>query len=237
MKVFAHRGASGNYPENTKSAIKAALEIEVDGIEVDLHSAKDAYVIIHDSWLDRTTNGQGKVSNYTLKQLKALDAGMGEQIPSLQELINWNNNQTLLNIELKHTFDLTKLVEDIKNNLQKGKISQGNLIISSYDHHQLRFIKQQLPWIKIGALTSSIPLEYAKFAHTLNAFSIHLDKDFINQDFVSDAHKRGLKVYAYTLDKVDDIKAMLTLGVDGIFTNYPATTKGIIQDLTNQPVK
>lgn len=233
MKVFAHRGASGNYPENTKIAIKAALDIEVDGIEVDLHSAKDAYVIIHDSWLDRTTNGQGKVGTYTLDQLKALDAGMGEQIPSLQELINWNNNQTLLNIELKHTFDLTELVEHIKNNLENGKISLENLIISSYDHHQLKFIKQHLPTLKIGALTSSIPLEYAKFAHILNAYSIHIDKDFINQDFVSDAHQRGLKVYAYTLDKVEDIKAMLALGVDGIFTNYPATTKSIIQDLTN----
>jgi len=233
MKVFAHRGASGNYPENTKSAINAALDIEVDGIEVDLQSAKDAYVIIHDSWLDRTTNGQGKVSTYTLSQLKELDAGSGEKIPSLQDLIDWNNNQTLLNIELKHTFELTRLVENIQNNLSNRKISKENLIISSYDHHQLKFMKQQLPWLKIGALTSSIPLEYAKFAQELNAFSVHIDKDFINQDFVFDAHQRGLKVYAYTLDKIEDIKAMLALGVNGIFTNYPATTKGIIQDLTN----
>jgi len=233
MKVFAHRGASGNYPENTKSAINAALDIEVDGIEVDLQSAKDAYVIIHDSWLDRTTNGQGKVSTYTLSQLKELDAGSGEKIPSLQDLIDWNNNQTLLNIELKHTFELTRLVENIQNNLSNRTISKENLIISSYDHHQLKFMKQQLPWLKIGALTSSIPLEYAKFAQELNAFSVHIDKDFINQDFVSDAHQRGLKVYAYTLDKIEDIKAMLALGVNGIFTNYPATTKGIIQDLTN----
>jgi glycerophosphoryl diester phosphodiesterase len=233
MKVFAHRGASGNYPENTLSAIKAALEIEVDGIEVDLQSAKDTYVVIHDSWLDRTTNGQGKVGDYELSQLKKLDAGSGEKIPSLQDLFDCNNNATLLNIELKHTFDLTKLVENIKSNLENGKVSKENLIISSYDHHQLQFIKQQLPWLKIGALTSSIPLEYAKFAQALNAYSIHIDKDFINPDFICDAHQRGLKVYAYTVDKVADIKSMFTLGVDGIFTNYPATTKGIIQDLAN----
>ncbi|PAJ76082.1 glycerophosphodiester phosphodiesterase [Pseudoalteromonas sp. NBT06-2] len=232
MKVFAHRGASGNYPENTQSAINAALDIEVDGIEVDLQSAKDAYVIIHDSWLDRTTNGRGKVSNYTMSQLKKFDAGSGERIPSLENLIDWNNNQTLLNIELKHTFELINLIEDIKNYLSNGKISQENLIISSYDHHQLKFIKQQLPWLKIGALTSSIPIEYAKFAQELNAFSIHIDKDFINQAFVSDAHQRGLKVYAYTLDKIEDIELMLALGVDGIFTNFPATTKSMLQNMT-----
>jgi len=233
MKVFAHRGASGNYPENTLSAIKAALDIEVDGIEVDLQSAKDTYVVIHDSWLDRTTNGQGKVSDYYLSQLKKLDAGTGERIPSLQDLFDCNNNQTLLNIELKHTFEITQLVENIKNNVINSKISAENLIISSYDHHQLQFIKQQLPWLKIGALTSSIPLTYAKFAQELNAYSIHIDKDFINHDFICDAHQRGLKVYAYTVDKVEDIKSMLALGVDGIFTNYPATTKGIIQDLSH----
>jgi len=233
MKVFAHRGASGNYPENTKSAIKAALDIEVNGIEVDLQSAKDAYVIIHDSWLDRTTNGQGKVSNYTLAQLKSLDAGQGEQIPSLQDLFNWNNHQTLLNIELKHTFELMELVNTINYNLYNGKISKENLLISSYDHHQLKFMKQELPWLKIGALTSSIPLDYAKFAQDLNAFSIHIDKDFINQNFVNDAHQKGLKVYAYTVDKIEDIKLMFELGVNGIFTNFPATTKSIINDLAN----
>jgi len=233
MKVFAHRGASGNYPENTKSAIKAALDIEVNGIEVDLQSAKDAYVVIHDSWLDRTTNGQGKVSNYTLAQLKSLDAGQGEQIPSLQDLFSWNNHQTLLNIELKHTFELAKLVSTINYNLSNGKISKENLLISSYDHHQLKFMKHELSWLKIGALTSSIPLDYAKFAQDLNAFSIHIDKDFINQNFVNDAHQRGLKVYAYTVDKIEDIKLMYELGVNGIFTNFPATTKSIINDLTN----
>ena len=67
-------------------------------------------------------------------------------------------------------------------------------------------MKQELSWLKIGALTSSIPLDYAKFAQDLNAFSIHIDKDFINQNFVKDAHQRGLKVYAYTVDKIEDIK-------------------------------
>ncbi|HBW97145.1 MAG TPA: glycerophosphodiester phosphodiesterase, partial [Pseudoalteromonas sp.] len=90
MKIFAHRGASGNYPENTKSAILEALNVGVDGIEVDIQSALDDYMLIHDSWLDRTTSGHGKVSDFTAQQLSLLDAGNGEQIPTLQQLLDWN---------------------------------------------------------------------------------------------------------------------------------------------------
>ncbi|SFC45496.1 glycerophosphodiester phosphodiesterase [Pseudoalteromonas denitrificans] len=231
MKIFAHRGASGNFPENTHSAINGALDVEVDGIEVDLQSAKDDYVIIHDSWLDRTTNGQGKVSDYFLSQLKEFDAGNGEKIPNLQDLFNWVGTKAIINIELKHTTCLKQLKLNLEKNLAQGNISKQKMIISSYDHHQLKWIKQQLPWLRIGALTSSIPINYAQFAQELNAFSIHIDMNFINNEFVLDAKKRGLKVYCYTVDKYEDIKRMHTLKVDGIFTNYPANTKNILQQL------
>lgn len=84
MKVFAHRGASGDFPENTKSAILEALKVGVDGIEVDIQSSFDDYMVIHDSWLDRTTSGKGRVSNFTAHELSKLDAGNGEKIPTLQ---------------------------------------------------------------------------------------------------------------------------------------------------------
>lgn len=117
MKIFAHRGASGNHPENTLKAIQAALEIGVDGIEVDVQSCLDDYVIIHDSWLDRTTNGVGKVHHTNLASIKTLDAGLGQSVPTLQELLQLNNNQTLLNLELKHTFELNKLVKILDLNI------------------------------------------------------------------------------------------------------------------------
>ena len=82
MKVFAHRGASGHFPENTQSAIMAALQIGVDGIEVDVQSALDDYMIIHDTWLDRTTNGVGKVCNFTAVHIMQLNAGNGEKVPN-----------------------------------------------------------------------------------------------------------------------------------------------------------
>jgi glycerophosphoryl diester phosphodiesterase len=233
MKIFAHRGASGHFPENTRSAILEALKIGVDGIEVDIQSALDDYMLIHDSWLDRTTSGFGKVNEFNASQIAKLDAGNGEQVPTLQQLLNWNNNQTLLNLELKHAFELEKFTIQIESNISAGKISQANILVSSFDHHQLRWLKNRLPWLKIGALTSSMPITYAKFADDLNAFSVHVDKNFVNKAFVDDAKKRGLKIYAYTVDKKQDIALMLKYGIDGVFTNYPAQTKAYLLSLQN----
>lgn len=231
MKIFAHRGASGSYPENTQSAIKAAVDILVDGIEVDVQSCLDDYMIIHDTWLDRTTSGRGKVNNLTREQIQQFDAGNGEYVPTLSQLLEWVNNSTLINLELKHTFSLDKFVTLIEASVAANKLSRDNLLVSSFDHHQLMWLKQQLPWVKIGALTASIPINYAEFAQRLHAYSIHIDKNFINHEFVADAKKRDLQVYAYTVDKQEDIEQMLRYGVDGIFTNYPCNTKMILNSL------
>ncbi|MGB1293248.1 MAG: glycerophosphodiester phosphodiesterase, partial [Pseudoalteromonas sp.] len=190
MKIFAHRGASGSYPENTQSAIKAAVDILVDGIEVDVQSCLDDYMIIHDTWLDRTTSGRGKVNNLTREQIQQFDAGNGEYVPTLSQLLEWVNNSTLINLELKHTFSLDKFVTLIEASVAANKLSRDNLLVSSFDHHQLMWLKQQLPWVKIGALTASIPINYAEFAQRLHAYSIHIDKNFINHEFVADAKKR-----------------------------------------------
>ena len=179
MKVFAHRGASGTYPENTKSAIIAAVDLAVDGIEIDVQSCLDDYMIIHDTWLDRTTSGRGKVNACTKEHIQQYDAGNGEVVPCLQDAIDWVEDKTLLNLELKHTFSLDKFVEMVESNISIGKISRDNILVSSFDHHQLMWLKQKLPWVKIGALTASIPINYSEFAQKLHAYSIHIDKNFI----------------------------------------------------------
>ena len=110
MQVFAHRGYSAKYPENTMAAFKAALKFNVDGIELDVHETKDgALVVIHDEKVNRTTNGKGYVKDYTLKQIKELDAGSwfnknfkGEKIPTLKEVLQLvKPTGKIVNIELK----------------------------------------------------------------------------------------------------------------------------------------
>ncbi|MCF2857569.1 glycerophosphodiester phosphodiesterase [Pseudoalteromonas sp. SMS1] len=231
IQVFAHRGASGNHPENSLSAISAALDVDVDGIELDVQSCHDDYAIIHDTWLDRTTNGRGMVRDATREMLNALDAGNGEGIPTLQNVFDLIGTNATINLELKHTYSLDKFVQYIENNINAGVIERSQLILSSFDHHQLVWLKQKLPWVKIGALTASIPLNYAEFAQKLHAYSIHMDKNFINHEFVLDAKQRGLQVYAYTVDKQKDIELVLDMGVDGIFSNYPCHAKMAINKL------
>lgn len=228
MQIFAHRGASGNYPENTNSAITAALQAQVDGIELDVQSCADDFVIIHDSWLDRTTNGTGRVVDTPFSEIAKLDAGNGQQVLNLQQVLELIGTQTQINLELKHTFGLDKLVSTLEQNVADGIIEREQLLISSFDHHQLKWLKQNLPWVKIGALTASIPLNYAYFAENLHAYSVHLDKNFINHEFVADAKQRGLKVMTYTVDKQQEIEEMQNLGVDGIFSNYPCFAKMIL---------
>ena len=221
MQIIAHRGASGSYPENTLLAIKQALLAKADGIEIDVFCVENELVVIHDENVSRTTNGTGFLQDFTLRQLQQLDAGSGQQVPTLWQVLQLVNNQTLLNIELKGA----DTAEPLFKLLQKAETELGTepdkLLISSFNHHLLKQIKKQRPDLKIGALTASLHLDYAAFASELGAWSVNCDRGFINQELVQDAHQRGLKVLVYTVNDVTTAKKLRQLGVDGIFCNYP----------------
>ena len=231
MLIFAHRGASGVEPENTLRAIKAALDANVDGIEIDIHEVDNKFFVIHDRWLHRTTTGNGQISHHKYEHLRSLDAGQGETIPTLDEVFSLIRGKCTLNIELKGIDNIELLFSYIDHAIKTSKLVVENILLSSFNHRLLDKIHQQRAEFAIGALTACYPLEYAKFAEQLNAFSVHLDVNFISRHFVEDAHKRGLKVFVYTVDELDDINAMKALGVDGIFSNFPTRAKSHIAHL------
>jgi len=221
MQIFAHRGASGSYPENTLLAIEQALLAKADGIEIDVFCVENELVVIHDEDVSRTTNGTGLLHNFTLQQLQQLDAGSGQQVPTLWQVLQLVNNQALLNIELKGADTAETLVALLKKAETELGTKPDKLLISSFNHHLLKQIQNHRPDLKLGALTASLPLDYAAFASELGAWSVHCDKGFINQQMVQDAHQRGLKVLVYTVNDAVTAKNMQQLGVDGIFCNYP----------------
>ncbi|MGY5796899.1 glycerophosphodiester phosphodiesterase [Rheinheimera faecalis] len=221
MQIIAHRGASGSYPENTLLAIKQALLAKADGIEIDVFCVENQLVVIHDENVSRTTNGTGLLQDFTLKQLQQLDAGSGQQVPTLWQVLQLVNNQTLLNIELKGADTAEPLLELLKKAETQLGTDPDKLLISSFNHHLLQHIKNHRPDLKTGALTASLPLDYAAFASELAAWSVNCDKGFINKEMVQDAHQRGLKVWVYTVNDAVTAKKMQQLGVDGIFCNYP----------------
>ena len=225
MYIFAHRGASGHFPENTLLAIEQALLAKADGIEIDVFCVEGELVVIHDANVSRTTNGKGRLNNFTLAQLQKLDAGQGQHIPTLWQVLQLVNNQCLLNIELKGSDTAAPLLSLlIKAQLELGTDPQL-LLISSFNHQLLMQVKQQRPELKLGALTASLPKDYAQFAQDLSAWSVNCDKDFINELMIKDAHQRGLKVLVYTVNDAETTQQLRDLGVDGIFCNFPAEAR------------
>ena len=234
MLIFAHRGASGVEPENTLRAIKTALDANVDGIEIDIHEVDGKLLVIHDRWLHRTTSGTGQIFQHNYEHLRTLDAGQGETIPTLDEVFFLVAGRCKINIEIKGLNDISLLYSYIDIAVETTNLSIDDILLSSFNHRLLYAINQQRPEFAIGALTACYPLDYAKFAEQLNAYSVHLDVNFISKHFVSDAHQRGLKVFVYTVDEFEDIKTMKALGVDGIFSNFPTRSKSHLAHLNMQ---
>ena len=233
MQIIAHRGASGDYPENTLLAIEQAIAQGADAVEIDVFAVDGELIVIHDHHLARTTNGSGSIYEYNLAQLQQLDAGRGQRIPTLWQVLQLLAPTTLwLNIELKGEDTAAPLLLLLDKAQRQLNVDGSRLLISSFNHHLLAELKQQQPALKLGALTASLPIDYAAFAQALQAYSVNCDVSFINQAFVTDARARGLKVYVYTVDQADDIARMQLYGIDGIFSNYPAKSR---QQLSAKP--
>ena len=221
MKI-GHRGAMGYAPENTLKSFKKALELNVDAVELDIYVCKSGeLVVIHDDKVNRTTNGKGYVVEKTFEELSTLDAGEGEKIPKLSEVLDLIDRKVKVNIELKGVKTAKPVHELIEKYVKNKGWEYDDFLISSFNHYELKKFRKLNPKIKIGALISGIPIGFSKFAKMLNVDSVNLCFEFINQEFVDDAHNRNLKVYVWTVNDSDHIESMKTFGVDGIFSNFP----------------
>lgn len=218
---FAHRGAMGYEPENTLSSFLKALELGADWIETDVYAVEGELVLIHDDRLERTTNGTGTAAQSSLEYLRSLDAGKGQQIPLLSEALELIDASAGLNIELKGAGTASLVARSIQESLLGSKWREDQFIVSSFNHPELLEFSNLMPKVRIGALTGGIPLGYASFAESLNAWSVHASIEFVNREFVADAHARGLKMFVYTVNHPDDFAWLRRIGVDGVFTDFP----------------
>lgn len=219
---IGHRGAAGYEPENTLKSFKRAIELGADMIELDVYLCKSGeLVIIHDDKVNRTTDGSGYITEKTFQEIQKLNAGQGEKIPTLNQVLDLVNRKVILNIELKGPDTAKPTAEIVENYIKQKNWPSQNFLVSSFDHRELVEFKKIMPQINIGVLYTGIPDDLTVTAQKLKAHSIHLSYEFISQELVDDAHKRGLKVFAFTVNDSNDIKKMLSLGVDGIFSDFP----------------
>lgn len=221
MQIIAHRGASKLAPENTLKAMRLALAQGAGAIELDVQWADGELWVFHDRRLERCTDGHGVLTEQSRDYLASLDAGDGERIPTLWQVMSLVAGRCELHIELKgaHTADsvatLTRRAE-----AELG-FTPAHWVVSSFHHPELTRFKALRPEIRLGALTASLPLHGARFAEELGVWSLNCDVDFVDAGLVADAHRRGLKILVYTVDEVSDRDALEAMGVDGIFTNRP----------------
>ncbi len=219
--IIGHRGACYYEPENTLKSFKKALQLKVDCVECDVRLTKDKkVVVIHDKTLERTTNGKGLVENFTLKDLKKLDAGNKQKIPTLQEYINLIKNKAIMCIELKKC---KNIVEETLKLIKKNKIEDQVIFLSFYPGY-LRKIKNFDKNIKTSFL-SIRPLLAIKRARYAKADFLGIYHRFLNKKFIEKCHKNNLKIFAYVSVRENPeknyLKKLISLGLDGIALNKP----------------
>jgi glycerophosphoryl diester phosphodiesterase len=239
--IFAHRGASAHAPENTLQAFELAIQQGADVIEFDTKLSADGRVIlIHDQTVDRTTNGSGRVRDFTLSGLRELDAGShfsnefrDEKIPTLEEAIELCKGRIRFNFELTNyltPFDelplrVARLIE--RYNLQE------QVLVSSF---------HPVPLIRFHRLRPSVPIGFLAIRGAAGALSrswigsalvpyqaIHPEKNDVSPALVNRAHRSGKRVHVFTLNSIQDIARVSALNVDGIITDDPMLAHQVIR--------
>lgn len=229
MLCIGHRGAMGHEPENTLLSVKKALSLGVDAVEIDVYNIEDNLVVIHDRNLSRTTNGMGYLEERNFTYLRSLDAGKGEQIPTLREVFDTVDRQAVINIELKGS-NTAKLVVDLIEEYLKQGWSESDFVVSSFNHYELHFFTTLCPQITTGMLIYGLPWSYIETAQKLQANIVIANLDFATKEIIDTVHHHNLPIWIYTVDQPYDIDHLRALQVDAIFTNYP---ERVIPNFTN----
>lgn len=235
---IAHRGASGRglAPENTLAAFKKALQIGVDAIELDVHLSRDGkVVVIHDPTLDRTTNFRGAVAELSLEQIKAADAGSwfspeyaNEIVPTLYEALTLITKKAIAVIEIKSLGIAKEVVQTIEN----ANALEACMVISFHPTalEEMRALNPKIPtgFLVGGVAPKAFKLQAIDLAcrvTEIGSSSVLLYHLAITSRLVKELHKRGINVWAWTVDYRSRMRRLAKMGVNGIISNYPNLLK------------
>lgn len=227
LLCIGHRGARGHEPENTLRSVRRALELGAQGVEIDVYFVDGELVVFHDAKLERTTNGRGRLARHTWSELRTLDAGLGEKIPSLREVFDAVQRRAFINIELKGRGSALPVAALIEEYVRERGWSYADFLVSSFHREELRrLIGSPIP---LGLLFKRSARGFAKLAATFGAGVLHPHVRFTTRRLVRRAHALGLKVFVYTVNRPRDLARLRKIGVDGVFTDFPerVTSVGI----------
>ena len=229
---IGHRGAAAECPENTLASFARALELGVMMIECDLQLTADGHVVIFHDWtLERTTNGSGVVCELPLAAIRGLDAGSwrdarfaGEPVPTLEETLDHVLPRAMLNLELKSRGSRAdaRALASAAVAAVRARSAFGQVIFSSFDGVCLEELRAVSSEARIGVLWDAPPFAAAfESATRLGAVALHPRAATVTPELVREAHARGLAVYVWTVNPVDEMVRLVRSGVDGVISDHP----------------
>jgi glycerophosphoryl diester phosphodiesterase len=236
---IAHRGASADYPENTLLAFERAIAHGVDMLELDLQLTRDGeLVVIHDEMLERTTNGTGLVRDQLLADIQRLDAGRGQHVPLLAEVVELVRPTAVrLCVEVKGETiaDSLAIAEATVAALERADML-GRVVVTSFTGPALLRAKALQPDIATlldpspqdGSLT---PRQICQQTLAAGANCISYDVRFLTQAIVDEARFSGLALWPWAPNEADDIRRVLDMGVPGIMTDRPDVLNAVLAEL------
>lgn len=235
MKVIAHRGFCGEYPENTMLSFKKAVEDGCDELELDVQLTKDnVLVIIHDETIDRVTDGTGNVRDYTFEELRKFNvrATFGDKygfnpIPSFEEYVSWVKDQNVTtNIELKTGKYYYEDLEEKVIGMIKAYGLENKVMFSSFNHLSLIRCKELVPNIECGVLVLKSGIgNPGYYVSKYNFECYHPDINGLNDEIVENCKSHGVKLNVWTVNDEEGLKKLYDWDCDGIITNYPGFCK------------
>lgn len=218
MNVYAHRGASIEFPENTISAFQGALVTRCFGIELDVHLSRDGVaVVIHDWTVDRTTDGNGSVSELTLADLKALDAGNGDRIPALAEVLDLVGSAMHVDIEVKADAAADAVIREVERR------SAVRWAVSSFDHDVLRYIRSKSAGIELWPLVEEVGDAAVATAQELASPFLAVNDRFMTQEIADELKRNMIGAWVWTVNDPLRASTLRSWSVWGVCTDDPGT--------------
>ena len=214
---IGHRGAAGHAPENTLAAVQRGIELGVDFVEIDVRRTVDGVLVaLHDATVNRTTNGKGRVDALSLREVKAFDAGNGERIPTLEEVLKVAGGRTGLMLELKSAGLAHLTVQTV----QKAQF-HNPVIYASFLHDELTHVRAVDTEASLMMLFDRLPRNPVTYAMQYQLAYVGLRHDTASRRLVDAFHQENVRVWVYTANRVGDIEHALAVGIDGVISNFP----------------
>ncbi len=218
--VIAHRGFTKNAGENTLAAIQAALDLKVDGIEVDLRMTRDGTILVfHDDTLARLAGNPLEIEKSDYQQIRNIRV-FGERIPTLQDLLDLVQDRCLLNLEVKTVLARPTHERKIIDILRAKKLADS-ILLSAFNPLALLRLRWLAPEINRGYLYAKKSSLRPWLTPVMKLYSLHGSLDTLHPNLVARCHHRGKRFFVWTVNRENDMKAMIRLGVDGIISDHP----------------